>query len=104
MASEKSELQWCNVNIDSELSDDCRELYDASKEAYKAYKAARGAFEDAMQTSFGASLPDSQELKFGYNFGKLSVAIGPKTQRKSKSEAPKQTLAEFLAAQAESGR
>ena len=102
MASEKSELQWTNVNVE-ELPEALRDLYTESKEAYKAYKIARDAFENAMQVGYGDHLPDNSELKFGYNFGKLSVAIGPKTQRKVKSEAVKQTLAEFLAAQAESG-
>ena len=98
-----SDLTWNNVDV-SELTDDNQALYHASKEAYRAYKVARDAFENAMQVSFAKHLPESSELKFGYNFGKLSVAIGPKTQRKVKSEAVKQTLAEFLAAQAESGR
>lgn len=102
MASEKSELQWQNVDV-AELSQDAQTTYAASKEAYKAYKAARFVFENTMNTEFAEHLDDSSELKFGYNFGKLSVAIGPKTTRKSKNEAPKQTLAEFLAAQNASG-
>ena len=100
MASE-SKLDWLNVEIE-QLSVESRERYEASKLAYRAYKAARDAFENGMQDEYNT--PEGSELKFGYNFGKLSVAIGPKTQRKVKSEAVKQTLAEFLAAQAESGR
>ena len=102
MASEKSELQWQNVEV-SELGSELEGLYNASKEAYRAYKAARDMFESAMRETY-SNVGENSELKFGYNFGKLSVAIGPKTAKKSKSEAPKQTLAEFLAAQAESGR
>ena len=56
-----------------------------------------------MQEVYSGSIAEGTELKFGYNFGKLSVAIGPKTQRKVKAET-KQTLAEFLAAQASDGR
>ena len=97
-----SELQWQNVDL-AELSDDSRIRYFAAKEAYKAYKAARDAFEHTMQLEYCDRVGNGNELKFGYNFGKLSVAIGPKTARKSKSEAPKQTLAEFLAQQSASG-
>ena len=104
MASEKSELQWQNVDVENELSTASRKLYHTSKDAYRLYKAARDDFEAAMQSDYSANIPEGSELKFGYNFGKLSVAIGPKTARKAKSEAPKQTLAEFLAAQASDGR
>ena len=103
MASEKSELQWQNVELD-ELPNNLVTHYNASKEAYRAYKTARDTFEHAMRVFYEDSVPQDSELKFGYNFGKLSVAIGPKTARKAKSEAPKQTLAEFLAAQASDGR
>ena len=103
MASEKSELQWANVEIE-QLNAELQRAYRESKEAYRAYKIARDQFEGMMQEVYSGSIAEGTELKFGYNFGKLSVAIGPKTQRKAKSEAPKQTLAEFLAAQASDGR
>ena len=91
-----SELQWQTVET-SELSEALQVLYSESKEAYRAYKAARDRFEDTMRSAYNVG--EGNELKFGYNFGKLSVAIGPKVARKAKSEAPKQSLAEWLVQQ-----
>ncbi len=94
---------WRTVDIDTDLSEANRKLYAAAKEAYKAYKAARDAFEQAMQDDFAEHLPAGQELKFGYNFGKLSLAIGPAKQAKAKAQS-KGNLADWLNAQSNSGR
>lgn len=98
-----SDLSWTNVEIE-QLSAELRRAYRESKEAYRAYKIARDQFEGMMQEVYSGSIAEGTELKFGYNFGKLSVAIGPKTAKKAKSEVAKQTLAEFLAAQSADGR
>lgn len=97
-----SDLAWKVVDV-ATLSADAQQQFAAMKEAYRAYTAAKALFEDGMQERFGAALPEHLELKFGYNFGKLSVAVGPKREGKAKAKAPAQGLAEFLAAQANGG-
>ncbi len=78
--------------------------YQASKQAYRAYKEQRDAFEALMQTGFAEMLPAGMELKFGYNFGKLSIAVGPVTERKASAKAETETLGDWLAGQAASGQ
>lgn len=92
---------WNTVEI-SDLSERNREAYLAAKEAYKVYKATRERFEQAMQDDFAEHLPAGHELKFGYNFGKLSIAVGPARERKAAK--PTQSLASFLAGYSASGR
>ncbi len=99
MAKERSELQWQNVNV-AELAVRTIDLYQASKDAYRVYKAAKDAFEAAMQADYVGQLPAQAELKFGYMFGKLSIAVGPISERKVKAK-PAGTLADWLAAQGE---
>jgi hypothetical protein len=82
---------------------DIWEMYEASKAAYRAYKVQRDVFENAMQASFAAKLPAGYELKFGYNFGKLSIAVGPVTERKAQPKADSQELGEWLTEQANAG-
>ena len=43
-------------------------------------------------------------LEFGYNFGKLSVAVGPKRERKASKVADAGNLSDWLQGQAASGR
>jgi hypothetical protein len=99
---------WEKIDT-SKLPANVREAFDASKEAYKAhkaeakalpsfgeYEAARELFEGAMQELFAPKLPEGKELKFGYNFGGLSIAIGDKPTKKAHVVA-KQGLASWLA-------
>ena len=46
-------------------------------------------------------MPEGSELKFGYKFGKLSLAIGPKIERRQAK--PKGTLGDWLNGQREAG-
>lgn len=73
--------------------------YEHSKTLYREYKAAREAFENAMQEG----VQEGERMVFGYNFGKLSVAIVPDDRKPVKAKST-QSLAEFLAAQAAGGR
>jgi hypothetical protein len=57
-----------------------------------------------MQAQFRDKMPQGMELKFGYNFGKLSVAVGPITERKAKVEASGESLDDWLQGQASQGR
>jgi hypothetical protein len=79
-------------------------MYEASKQAYRAYKAERDEFELAMQEAFKGKLPSGMELKFGYNFGKLSIAVGPVSERKAQPKAESESLGDWLQAQAQSGQ
>ncbi len=78
-------------------------LYQASKAAYRAYKAERDTFELAMQAGFADKMPAGMELKFGYNFGKLSIAVGPVTERKAAKAETSESLGDWLNAQAANG-
>jgi hypothetical protein len=79
-------------------------MYEASKAAYRAYKAERDIFEQSMQGAFAAQMPTGMELKFGYNFGKLSIALGPVSERKAQPKAESESLGDWLQAQAASGQ
>ena len=47
-----------------------------------------------------AELPVGKRMVCGYNFGKLSVAIVDDDRKPAKAQPAKQSLADFLAAQA----
>jgi hypothetical protein len=91
---------WNSVEVGT-LSERNQELYAKAKDAYKMYKAARDAFEQAMQADFAKHLPEGQELKFGYMYGRLSVAVGDKRERKIAKGKPTQSLADWLNQQGE---
>lgn len=91
---------WNNVDVTA-LAPRTRELYQAAKDCYLVYKQAKEEFETTMQRDFAEHIPDGRELKFGYMFGKLSIAVGPKSERKAAASKPKQGLAEWLAEQGE---
>lgn len=78
-------------------------MYQTSKDAYRQYKALRNTFEGAMQSAFADKLPSGYELKFGYNFGKLSIAVGPVSEKKAQPKAESESLGDWLAGQAASG-
>lgn len=89
--------------VGAELGTEAWALFQKSKEAYRAYKAERDTFEAAMQAAFADKLPSGQELKFGYNFGKLSIAVGPISERKAQPKAAGESLGDWLAGQAQGG-
>lgn len=95
---------WREVDVASELSERAAGLYAEAKKAYRVYKEMRASFEQEMQDAFSEQLAEDEELKFGYNFGKLSIAIGEKRERKPKKAAEKGSLGDWLKAQRESGR
>lgn len=95
---------WRTVDVDAELSSERKAQYVAAKDAYRVYKIARDAFEQGMREDSAEHMPEGQELKFGYNFGKLSIALGPISERKVKASGkPKQSLADWLAGQGKDG-
>lgn len=97
MAKFETKLDWTQVDVNT-LDQADRASYEAYKAAYRAMKEAREAFESGMQ----ANAPQGMRLVFGYNFGKLSIALdAAKDALKAKSGT--QSLASFLAGQVSSG-
>ena len=84
--AQRTELTWKEINPET--------LDAAAKGAYQAYKAKyaeaaqlKKAFEAIVVKQAG--LPATHTLRFGYNFGKLSIAVdtadGPKVSAKAVS-------------------
>lgn len=95
---------WKQVDPAS-LRQEAQDQYNEMKRVYRQYAAAKAAFEATMQRDFADHLPAGAELKFGYNFGKLSIAVGPKRPEKAKAKADTgKSLSEWLGEQAGSGR
>jgi hypothetical protein len=84
------------------LSVEACAAYSDYKRLYKQAREARQAFE--LHMAEDAGLPAGKRMIFGYNFGKLSVAIVDDDRKAPKVKAGTQSLAQFLAAQAASGR
>jgi hypothetical protein len=88
----KQEANWVNIDTDS-LAPHQLEAYDAYKGAYRAMKTSRENFENIM----GRDIPAGQRMIFGYNFGKLSVAVVEDDRKVPKAKAATQSLSDFLA-------
>lgn len=93
---------WREVSPDT-LPADIKTAYDEAKAIYRQYKETKAKFEGLMQAEFAESMPAGQELKFGYNFGKLSVAVGPKREVKRDKAKQSGSLNDWLSGQRESG-
>lgn len=92
-------LTWVNIDP-ATLSPEMQKAYEAYKAAYRAMKEQRDLFERMMN----AQAPVGKVMKFGYNFGKLSVAldIAP-VAAAPKASTGVQSLSAWLASQAEGG-
>lgn len=88
---------WHEINPET-LDDGLLRAYQSYKAAYARMKAERVQFEDSMQLA--AALPVGKRMVFGYNFGKLSVAIVDDDRKPKTAQPAKQSLSDFLAAQA----
>lgn len=97
----KSEATWTEIDPRT-LDDGLEKAFDAYKASYRQTKALREAFEAAMREQ--AALPEGQRLVFGYNFGKLSVAVVEDTSKPKAPAKPKLSLGEYLAQQRAMGR
>ena len=78
------EADWQSLDVDT-LSPDLQQLYLAYRKAADHANTQRKAFETAMQSKL--ELPSHLTLACGYRFGKLSVAIVPKSRPKSSHSA-----------------
>ena len=86
---------WTQLDPDT-LSPELRKAYDDYKAANRAAQTARQVFE-AMMTNAIDPL-DTEKVIFGYNFGKLSLAIVPADKPKRRTAAV--SLADYLASKA----
>ena len=100
MAITKQTLTWTEIDPAS-LPADVRQQYEAYKAAYHAMKQQRQAFETMLNDT--ASPPSGKRVVCGYNFGKLSIALGDAKDQPKASQA-KGSLADFLANAQTSGR
>lgn len=92
MAVAKQDADWVNIDIET-LGSTGRKAYDDYKAAYKVMKDARAEFERLM----AQDIPKGQRMIFGYNFGKLSVAVVEDDRKAPKAKATTQSLSDFLA-------
>lgn len=108
MASDKAN-GWRSVDIESEISQEAKELFVASKAAYQAYREtveykayveAKQALETWLQDEFAERLPTGYELAFGYSFGRLSIKVVEAKRSKAK---PSTSLLDFLSGAQSSG-
>ena len=94
----KAQAEWIEIDP-STLPEVVQGAYRDYKARYASMKAARLAFEAAMAQEFVP--PSGKRLAFGYNFGKLSVAVVEDDRKAPKAGG---SLAEYLARQAREGR
>lgn len=94
------DAEWMTIDA-STLSPAIAKAYAEYKEAYRMAKALREDFEKAM--SDAAGLNGGKRLIFGYNFGKLSIAVVDDDRKPSKAKQSTLSLADFLARQEASG-
>ena len=97
----KQDATWTELDP-ATLPNSVKVMYDNYKAQYKAMKEARLGFEFEMGQF--AQVPDGKRMIFGYNFGKLSVAIVDDDRKPAKATPAKQSLADFIASQQAAGR
>ena len=100
MAKDNSAV-WSEINPDT-LPIEIAQAYALYKEMYREMKAQRTQFETMLSNA--ASVPEGKRIVFGYNFGKLSVAIVDDDRKPAKATPAKQSLADFIASQQAAGR
>lgn len=96
----KQELTFTNIDANT-LSQEHQDNYAQYKAAYIMMKEAKAKFENTMRAASG--LPQGKMLFFGYNFGKLALAVGEDDTKPKSSGKATPSLAEFLSNQAASG-
>ncbi len=84
MAKTASTATWTQIDTDS-LPTAIAKQYANYKSAYAEMKAERKAFEDALAEKL--AVPAGKRAVFGYNFGKLSIAIVDDDKPKAKASS-----------------
>lgn len=100
MAKTPSTATWQTIDP-STLPAPIAKQYENYKSAYREMKAEREAFETAMRDL--APAPQGKRLIFGYNFGKLSVALVDAEPAKADAKGTL-SLSTFLASQSAQGK
>lgn len=100
MAKSPTTANWQTIDP-ATLPAPVAKQYARYKEAYKEMKADRDAFEQAMREM--AAAPQGKRIVFGYNFGKLSVALVDDTVAATKPSGTT-SLSAFLASQTAQGK
>ncbi len=72
MATQKRDANWINIDL-ATLSTEQRKAYEAYKAKYAEMKAQRETFEALISKAIAP--PSGKRVVFGYNFGKLSLAV-----------------------------
>lgn len=72
MAKPSTTATWTQIDTDT-LPISIAKQYGNYKTVYAEMKAERKAFEDALTAML--TIPSGKRAVFGYNFGKLSIAI-----------------------------
>ena len=85
---------WSEINPET-LPRSVAEAYAQYKEMYKEMKAQRMIFENMLAEV--ARVPEGKRIVFGYNFGKLSVALVDDDRKPAKATPARQSLADFIA-------
>jgi hypothetical protein len=101
MAIKRTDAQWTELNPET-LSPEAQAAYKAYKDIYKAMKLARDTFE--TQVRHDSDVAEGKRLVFGYNFGKLSVAVVDDDSKPAKASKAPQSLSAFLASQQAAGK
>ena len=97
----KTDAVWIEINPET-LPKDIAEAYAQYKEIYKEMKAQRLRFETMFADL--ADAPKGKRIVFGYNFGKLSVALVDDDRKPAKTTPARQSRADFIAAQVQAER
>lgn len=97
---DKVAANWVELDPAS-LEARAAKAYAMYKDMYRKAKEARLEFEQTMQEDAG--LPEGKRMIFGYNFGKLSVAVVADEGKPKKAVQAKQSLAQFIASQTQAG-
>jgi len=99
--AKRTDAQWIVIDPTT-LNDLPRAAYDVYKDAYKTARKAREDFETLMAES--VEVPEGKRLVFGYNFGKLSVAVVDDDRKPAAKANVPQSLSSYLAGMTQKGR
>ncbi len=95
MANTNETLDWLSVETsDFAANGPLGKAYATLSAKRDAMNKARDAFEEEFTKAAVAKdmIPEGQELRFGYRFGKLAIAFAAKSTSKSGGSAKKFTL------------
>ena len=95
-----SDANWMDIDVET-LDVEAQKAYGEYKAAQRKAAALREAFEATAVASL--DIPQGKRMVFGYRFGKLSAALVEDDRKQAKPKQSKGSLADFLAAQTNSG-